>query len=94
MELGSWTFDLAFDSALAPRPEETPGPGASAVEAPKEQPKAGIGTPAKKRPATKVDDSGLVFREKSEPKVHFPAHEGSTELAYAEPYVPYASRRR
>jgi uncharacterized protein YlxW (UPF0749 family) len=41
-----------------------------------------------------VEIYGLVFREKSEPKVRFPAHEGSTELVYAEPYVPFASRRR
>jgi uncharacterized protein YlxW (UPF0749 family) len=39
-----------------------------------------------------VESYGLVYREKSEPKVHFPAHEGSTELAYAEPYAPFATR--
>ena len=39
-----------------------------------------------------VESYGLVFREKSEPKVEFPAHEGSTDLAYAEPYTPFATR--
>lgn len=39
-----------------------------------------------------VESYGLVFREKSEPKVRLPAHEGSTELVYADPYSPFATR--
>jgi uncharacterized protein YlxW (UPF0749 family) len=39
-----------------------------------------------------VDSYGLVFREKSDPLAHFPGHEGSTDLAYAEPYTPFATR--
>jgi uncharacterized protein YlxW (UPF0749 family) len=34
-----------------------------------------------------VDSYGLVYREKSESGVTFPAHEGSLDLAHAEPYI-------
>ena len=36
--------------------------------------------------------SPLVFREKSDPSADFPGHEGSTDLMYAEPYTPFATR--
>ena len=39
-----------------------------------------------------VESYGLVFREKSEPKVRFPGHEGSLDLAHAAPYTGYAVR--
>jgi uncharacterized protein YlxW (UPF0749 family) len=39
-----------------------------------------------------VDAYGLVFREKSQSKLEFPAHEGSLKLAYAEPYHRFGVR--
>jgi uncharacterized protein YlxW (UPF0749 family) len=39
-----------------------------------------------------VDAYGLVFREKSESELEFPAHEGSLKLAYAEPYRRFGVR--
>jgi uncharacterized protein YlxW (UPF0749 family) len=39
-----------------------------------------------------VESYGLVFREKLEPKVRFPGHEGSLELAHAAPYTGFALR--
>jgi uncharacterized protein YlxW (UPF0749 family) len=39
-----------------------------------------------------VDAYGLVFREKSESELEFPAHEGSLKLAYAEPYHRFGVR--
>lgn len=39
-----------------------------------------------------VDAYGLVFREKSESKLDFPAHEGSLKLVYAEPYHRFGLR--
>jgi uncharacterized protein YlxW (UPF0749 family) len=39
-----------------------------------------------------VEAYGLVFREKSESKLDFPAHEGSLNLVYAEPYHRFGLR--
>jgi uncharacterized protein YlxW (UPF0749 family) len=39
-----------------------------------------------------VDAYGLVFREKSESELQFPAHEGSLKLAYAKPYRRFGVR--
>jgi uncharacterized protein YlxW (UPF0749 family) len=40
-----------------------------------------------------VEAYGLVFREKSESTLDFPAHEGSLNLVYAEPYDRFGLRR-
>jgi uncharacterized protein YlxW (UPF0749 family) len=39
-----------------------------------------------------VEAYGLVFREKSESKLDFPAHEGSLNLVHAEPYHRFGLR--
>jgi uncharacterized protein YlxW (UPF0749 family) len=39
-----------------------------------------------------VEAYGLVFREKSEPNVDFPGHEGSLDLVHAAPYTGFAMR--
>ena len=39
-----------------------------------------------------VEAYGLVFREESEPKAEFPAHEGSLDLVHARPYTGFGIR--